>query len=70
VKKRSKISENDIHMYLRLFPKYGAKLSSQKKVMGSKVDEIGFLLGIPVHVHFARMNRQEGIGIKARGGLQ
>jgi hypothetical protein len=34
VQKRSKLSENDIHMYLRLLPKYDAKLSSQKKVMG------------------------------------
>ena len=32
--KRSKLSENDIYIYLRLFPKYGAKVPSQKKVMG------------------------------------
>ena len=32
--KRSKLSENDIYIYLRIFPKYGAKLPSQKKVMG------------------------------------
>ena len=32
--KRSKLSENDIYIYLRLFPKYGAKLPSPKKVMG------------------------------------
>jgi hypothetical protein len=33
--KRSKLSENDIYIiYLGLFPKYGAKVSSQKKVMG------------------------------------
>ena len=31
--KRSKLSENDIYIYLRLFPKYGAKIFSQKKVM-------------------------------------
>jgi hypothetical protein len=31
--KRSKLSENDIDEYLRLFRKYGAKLLSQKKVM-------------------------------------
>ncbi len=57
VQKRSKLSENDIHMYLRLFPKYDAKLSSQKKLWGSKVDEIGFLLGISVHGYFVVMNR-------------
>jgi hypothetical protein len=45
---------------------------AKKKLLGPKSMrlDIGFLLGIPVHVHFARMNRQEGIGIKARGGLQ
>ena len=32
--KRSKLSENDIYIYLRLLPKYGAKVPSQKKVMG------------------------------------
>ncbi len=32
--KRSKLSENDIYIYLRLFPKYSAKVPSQKKVMG------------------------------------
>jgi hypothetical protein len=31
--KRSKFSENDIDMYLRLFLKYGAKQASQKKVI-------------------------------------
>jgi hypothetical protein len=31
--KRSNFSENDIDIYLRLFLKYGAKLSSQKKVI-------------------------------------
>ena len=55
--KRSKLSENDIYIYLRLSPKYGAKLPSQKKVMGSKVDEIAFLLVITVHVYFVGMNR-------------
>jgi hypothetical protein len=32
--KRSKLSENDIYIYLRLLPKYGAKVPSQKKGMG------------------------------------
>ncbi len=41
VKKRSKLPENDIHVYLRLSPKYDAKLSAKKKLWGSKVDEIG-----------------------------
>ncbi len=31
--KKSKLSENDTCVYLRLFRKYGAKLPSQKKVM-------------------------------------
>ncbi len=44
--KRSKLSENDIYIYLRIFPKYGETIFSQKKVinLGSKVDEIAFLL--------------------------
>ncbi len=53
--KRSKLSENDIYMYLRLSPKYGAKPPSQKKLWGSKVDddddEIAFLLVITITVH-------------------
>ena len=32
--KRSKLSPNDIYIYLRLSPKYGAKVPSQKKVIG------------------------------------
>ncbi len=32
---------------------------AKKKLKGFKIDEIGFLLGIPVYVHFARMNRRE-----------
>jgi hypothetical protein len=43
---------------------------AKKKLWGSKVDEIVFLLGIPVYIHFARIKRQEGVGIKARGWLQ
>ncbi len=31
--KKSKLSENDIYIYLRLFPKYGVKKFRQKKVM-------------------------------------
>jgi hypothetical protein len=31
--KKSNFFENDIHMYLRLFLEYGAKIFSQKKVM-------------------------------------
>jgi hypothetical protein len=31
---------------------------AKKKLWDSKVDEIGFLLGNPVYVHFARMKRQ------------
>ncbi len=43
---------------------------AKKRLSGSKVDEIGFLLGIPVHVDIARMNWQEGVGIKAREGSE
>jgi hypothetical protein len=32
--KRSKLSENDIYIYLRVLPKYGAKVPSQKKIIG------------------------------------
>jgi hypothetical protein len=32
--KKSKLSGNDVYIYLRLLPKYGAKRPSQKKVMG------------------------------------
>ncbi len=32
--KRSKLSENDIYIYLRLSPKYSCKIFSQKKVVG------------------------------------
>ncbi len=32
--KRTKLSENDIYIYLKLSPKYGVKLPSQKEVMG------------------------------------
>ena len=43
---------------------------AKKRLWGSKVDEIVFLLGIPVYIDFARMKRQEEVGIKARGWLQ
>jgi hypothetical protein len=43
---------------------------AKKKLWGPKVDEIVFLLGIPVYIHFARIKRQERVGIKARGWLQ
>ena len=43
---------------------------AKKKLWGSKVDMIVFLLGIPVYIHFARMKRHEGVGIKAREWLQ
>ncbi len=43
---------------------------AKKKLWGSKVDEIVFLLGIPVYMDFARMKRQEGVETKARGWLQ
>jgi hypothetical protein len=31
--KKSKLSENDVYTYLRLFPKYGVIIFRQKKVM-------------------------------------
>ncbi len=46
VKKRSKLSENDIHMYLRLSSKYDAKLSSQKKVMEVQIGVIPIAISI------------------------
>jgi hypothetical protein len=41
---------------------------AKKKLWGSKVDEIVFLLGCwgfryKVYIHFARMKRQEGVGM-------
>jgi hypothetical protein len=41
VQKRSKLSENDIYIYLRIFLNYGAKQPSQKKVM--RVQKYAFL---------------------------
>ena len=43
--KRSNFSENDIDIYLRLFLKYGAKLSSQKKVISVQSWGVVFLAG-------------------------
>ena len=43
---------------------------AKKKLWGSKVDEIGFQLVIPVHVNIVRMKWQEGEGIKSREGSQ
>ena len=68
--KMSNFSENDIDIYLRLSRKYGAKLPSQKKVI--RVQSWGdvFLAGDFIYVHFARMNSQEVVWIKAREGLE
>ncbi len=41
MQKRSKLSENDIYIYLRIFQNYGAKQPSQKKVM--RVQKYAFL---------------------------
>jgi hypothetical protein len=41
VQKSSKLSENDINIYLRIFLNYGAKQPSQKKVM--RVQKYAFL---------------------------
>ena len=48
------------------------KYLAKKKLWGSKVDEIAFLLVITVHVHvyFVGMKREEGVEIKAREWLQ
>ena len=46
------------------------KYPAKKKLWGSKVDEIAFLLVITVHVYFEGMNRQEGVEIKAWEWLQ
>jgi hypothetical protein len=37
------------------------KFPAKKKLLGFKIVDIEFLLGIPVYVHFARMNRREGV---------
>ncbi len=34
------------------------------------INKLGFWLGISVHGHFVGIKRHEGVGIKARGGLQ
>ncbi len=41
MQKSSKLSENDINIYLRIFLNYGAKQLSQKKVM--RVQKYAFL---------------------------
>ena len=46
------------------------KYPAKKKLLGSKVDEIAFLLVITVHVYFVGMKRYEGVEIKARERLQ
>ena len=46
------------------------KYPAKKKLWGSKVDEIAFLLVITVHVYFVGMNRYEGVEIKAWEWLQ
>jgi hypothetical protein len=43
---------------------------AKKKLLGSKVEFFAFLLGISVQGHFVDIKRREGVGIRARGGLQ
>ena len=43
---------------------------AKKKLWGSKVDEIGFLLVFSVHGDFEEFSLQEGVGIKTREGFQ
>ncbi len=43
---------------------------AKKKLLGSKVEFFAFLLGISVRGHFVDIKRQEGVRIKAKGGLQ
>ena len=46
------------------------KYPAKKKLWGSKVDEIAFLLVITVHVYFEGKKRWEGVENKARGWLE
>ncbi len=55
--KRSKLSENDIYIHLRLSQNMVQNYPAKKKLWGSKVDEIAFLLVITVHVYFVGMKR-------------
>jgi hypothetical protein len=43
---------------------------AKKKLLRSKVDFFAFLLGISVQGHFRDIKRQEGVGVRERGGLQ
>jgi hypothetical protein len=60
---------NDHYIYIRSFPKFGEKIPSPKKLLRSKVEIFAFLLVIWVPDHFGCIDEQEGVGIKARGGL-
>jgi hypothetical protein len=57
VQKRSKLSENDIYIYLRIFLNYGAKQPSQKKVM--RVQKYAFL-AVTVKTEKTARNRPRG----------
>ena len=68
--KRSKLWINDLYLYLRHLVQYGAKRPSQKKLLGSKVEILSFLLGKSVQGLFVDPKTHEGVGMKARGWLQ
>ena len=43
---------------------------AKKKLLGSKVKYLSFLLGNSVQAIFGDLKRHEGVGMKARGWLQ
>ena len=43
---------------------------AKKKLLGSKVEFLSFLLGKSVYGVFVDVKRHEGVGMKARGWLQ
>jgi hypothetical protein len=70
--KRSKLWGNDIYLYVRLFAKYGAKRTSHKKLLGSKVEilDFGILAGeigtrTLCRPKNTRRSRNEGTGMVA-----
>ncbi len=68
--KRSKLSINDLYIYLRLFAKYDDKRTSQKKLLGPEVEILAFQLDKSLQGLFVDLQIQEGVGIKAWGWLQ
>jgi hypothetical protein len=64
VQKSSKLSENDIYIYLRIFLNYGAKQPSQKEVM--RVQKYAFLVFSCKNVGKQRKRLKIGQGVIVR----